>query len=199
MEIKRINVSAAFFLSIESQQTGYYVHRLYKASYGRVPALREFLPDNISIASGVIVGNATGGRRDWRRNKQAFLQSWVQRGDFRARYDQLTNEQYVDNLILNLGVTIPRRIETPWFQDLLSGASRTDVLARLIENPTFTRAEFNSAFVLMQYFGYLGRDPDSAGYNFWLNKLNQFNGNFVDAEMVKAFLVSSEYRHRFGQ
>jgi hypothetical protein len=51
----------------------------------------------------------------------------------------------------------------------------------------------------MQYFGYLGRDPDSAGFNFWLNKLNQFNGNFVDAEMVKAFLESTEYRQRFGQ
>jgi len=73
------------------------------------------------------------------------------------------------------------------------------VLAKLVENPTFTRAEFNSAFVLMQYFGYLGRDPDSGGFNFWLNKLNQFDGNFENAEMVKAFLFSAEYRHRFGQ
>ena len=56
----------------------------------------------------------------------------------------------------------------------------------------------------MQYFGYLRRNPDDApdvdfaGYNFWLNKLNEFNGNFVKAEMVKAFLVSTEYRQRFG-
>jgi hypothetical protein len=198
VEIKRINVSAAFFLSIESQQTGYYVHRLYKASYGRVPALREFLPDNITVASGVIVGN-DGWEARLALNKQAFLLSWVQRTDFRARYDRLTNEQYVDSLILNLGVTITAAERDALVQDLISGASRADVLARLVENPTFTRAEFNTAFVLMQYFGYLGRDPDSAGFNFWLNKLNQFNGNFVNAEMVKAFLVSSEYRHRFGQ
>ena len=59
--------------------------------------------------------------------------------------------------------------------------------------------------MLMQYFGYLRRNPNAApdnnfdGLLFWLNKLNQFNGNFVDAEMVKAFLVSTEYRQRFGQ
>jgi len=50
---------------------------------------------------------------------------------------------------------------------------------------------------MMQYFGYLRRDPDTAGFDFWLSKLNQFNGNFEQAEMVKAFLVSGEYRNRF--
>ena len=62
----------------------------------------------------------------------------------------------------------------------------------------------NRGFVQMQYFGYLRRNPNDPpdgnfnGYNFWLNKLNQFNGNFLDAEMVKAFLSSTEYRNRFG-
>jgi hypothetical protein len=58
----------------------------------------------------------------------------------------------------------------------------------------------------MQYFGYLRRNPndppemnlDYSGYNFWLGKLNQFNGNFVNAEMVKAFILSTEYQLRFG-
>ena len=56
----------------------------------------------------------------------------------------------------------------------------------------------------MQYFGYLRHNPDDGldgnfdGYNFWLNKLNQFNGNLVSAEMVKAFITSAEYRRRFG-
>ena len=49
----------------------------------------------------------------------------------------------------------------------------------------------------MQYFGYLRRGPDDAGFNFWLGKLNRANGNFVEAEMVKAFLDSIEYRDRF--
>jgi hypothetical protein len=51
----------------------------------------------------------------------------------------------------------------------------------------------------MQYLGYLGRDPDSAGFAFWLNKLNQFGGDFAKAEMVRAFLESTEYRQRFGR
>ena len=49
----------------------------------------------------------------------------------------------------------------------------------------------------MEYFGYLRRDPDEAGYQFWLAKLKQFGGDFVRAEMVKAFLSSDEYRARF--
>ena len=71
------------------------------------------------------------------------------------------------------------------------------------EDPDLAKAEFNRAFVLMQYFGYLRRNPDSApdsdytGYDFWLTKLNNFNGDYLGAEMVKAFLSSSEYRERF--
>ncbi len=197
VEVKRINVSAAFFLSIEFQQTGYYVHRLYKSSYGRVPMLQEFLPNNVSIVSGVIVG-ADGWEARLAGNKQAFVQAWVQRADFQARYAGLTNEQYIGALIANVGVTITAAEQDDLVQDLANGKSRAYVLGKLVENPTFTRGEFNSAFVLMQYFGYLGRDPDSEGFNFWLSKLNQFNGNFVNAEMVKAFLQSTEYRRRFG-
>jgi hypothetical protein len=77
--------------------------------------------------------------------------------------------------------------------------------------------QYNPAFVLMEYYGYLRRNPDDApdnnfsGYDFWLNKLNQFSvagedvrnesvalGRVKRAEMVKAFLVSGEYRQRFA-
>ena len=66
------------------------------------------------------------------------------------------------------------------------------------ENAEFARREFNAAFVLMQYFGYLRRGPDEEGFNFWLAKLEQFGGNYVNAEMVKAFISSDEYKRRFG-
>jgi len=83
-------------------------------------------------------------------------------------------------------------------------AGRARALRRVAENSTFASQEFNRAFVLMEYFGYLQRNPndlpdtDYSGYDFWLAKLNQFNGNFQNAEMVKAFISSSEYRRRFG-
>ncbi|PYS72068.1 MAG: hypothetical protein DMF69_08615, partial [Acidobacteria bacterium] len=77
-------------------------------------------------------------------------------------------------------------------------------LRKVAEHGTLATQESNRAFVLMQYFGYLRRNPndpqdtDYTGYDFWLTKLNQFNGNAVNAEMVKAFILSGEYRHRFG-
>jgi hypothetical protein len=70
-------------------------------------------------------------------------------------------------------------------------------LRSIAENSSFVSAKFNETFVMMEYFGYLRRDPDANGFAFWLNKLNQFNGNFEQAEMVKAFIVSGEYRDRF--
>jgi hypothetical protein len=83
-------------------------------------------------------------------------------------------------------------------------ALRASVLRKVADNATLQQREFNRAFVLIEYFGYLRRNPDAApdmnfdGYNFWLNKLNQFNGDFNAAEMVKAFILSVEYRQRFG-
>jgi uncharacterized protein (TIGR03118 family) len=84
--------------------------------------------------------------------------------------------------------------------DGLNGATltRAQVLRAVAESEEFALNETNRAFVLMEYFGYLRRDADTSGFNFWLNKLNSFNGNFIQAEMVKAFLSSSEYRQRFG-
>jgi hypothetical protein len=78
------------------------------------------------------------------------------------------------------------------------------------EDADFAQAERSRAFVLAQYFGYLRRNPDDIGfggqpdptfegYNFWLSRLNQFNGNFIQAEMVRAFIESFEYGDRFGR
>jgi hypothetical protein len=67
------------------------------------------------------------------------------------------------------------------------------------EGTAFTRREFNRTFVYKQYIGYLRRDPDTSGFNFWLQKLNQFRGKFADAQMVKAFIASIEYRQRFAR
>jgi hypothetical protein len=88
--------------------------------------------------------------------------------------------------------------------DTSNTTARAQALRQVAENQNLSTAEFNRAFVLMQFFGYLRRNPndlpdaDYTGYDFWLTKLNQFNGNYNAAEMVKAFIVSTEYRQRFG-
>lgn len=83
--------------------------------------------------------------------------------------------------------------------------TRATVLRKVVENQALVRKESNRAFVLMQYFGYLQRSPDDppdgnlSGYDFRLGRLNEFGGDYVRAEMVKAFLSAGEYRRRFGQ
>ena len=76
--------------------------------------------------------------------------------------------------------------------------TRATVLRKVAEAEELRQREFNAAFVLMEYFGYLRRNPDEPGFNFWLNKLNSFNGDYIASEMVKAFITSGEYRQRFG-
>ena len=108
--------------------------------------------------------------------------------------------------LIAAGVTLAAAaLAPPGMADLKTGAkTRAPVLRAVAEHPAVARREFNQAFVLMQYFGYMRRNPDDApysnfnGYNFWLGKLEQFGGDYRAAEMVKAFISSTEYRRRFG-
>ncbi|HEX8685192.1 MAG TPA: DUF4214 domain-containing protein, partial [Pyrinomonadaceae bacterium] len=197
-EARRVNVSAAFFLSIEFQQTGYFVERLYKSAYGRRPSLVEFMPDTQEAGRGLVVG-AEAWREKLEANKRAFVEGWVARPAFKAAFDGLSNEQFVERLYANAGV-VPSAAERAGLVAALNEGreTRAGAVRRVAENEEFARREFNPAFVLMQYFGYLRRDPDAGGFNFWLSKLEEFGGDYIRAEMVKAFISSSEYQQRFG-
>ena len=221
LEERRVNVSASFFLSIEFQDTGYLVERIYKAAYGdatststfpathqlSVPAVRlnEFLADTREIGEGVIVGQANW-EQQIENNKQAFTSGFVTRLRFTAAYPaSMTPAQFVDQLNQNAGNPLSQSERDQLVTDLAGGTkSRAQVLRAIAEDRDLKAAEFNRAFVLMQYFGYLRRNPndpqdsDHTGYDFWLTKLNQFGGNYISAEMVRAFITSIEYRQRFG-
>ena len=218
IDVKRINVSAAFYLSIEFQNTGYLVYRTYKAAYGDLPAapvpikLNEFLPDTQEIGQGVVVSQL-GWEQVLENNKQNFAAEFVQRPRFSSAYPaSLTPTEFVDKLFANAGITPSTEDRAAALNEFGSAITPSDTsararaLRRVAENSTLAQQEFNRAFVLMQYFGYLRRNPndppeqtlDFQGYNFWLNKLNTFYGNFTEAEMVKAFISSTEYKHRFG-
>jgi len=227
IEVKRINVSAAFYLSIEFQETGYLVYRLYKVAYGdatgtsnnggtahqlSVPVIRllEFLPDSQQIRQGIVVGQS-GWQQALENNKQAFTAEFVKRSRFTNGFPtSLTPGQCVNMLFDNAGLPRSGSDYTAAINDFAGAANTADLAARakalrrVAENASLAQQEFNRAFVLMQYYGYLRRNPnnlpdsDYSGYDFWLTKLNSFNGNFIQAEMVKAFITSSEYRQRFG-
>src|SRR6185295_12229536 len=104
---RRTNVSAAFFLSIEFQQTGYFVIRANKAAFGSartVPRYQPFLREQRRIGEGLVVGN-TGWELLLAANRAAYLQEFVSRPDFVAAFPQGTNVfTYVDTLFANAGV-----------------------------------------------------------------------------------------------
>jgi len=214
IELKRINVSGAFFLSIEFRETGYLVYKMYEAGFGNlagkpVPVRREnFMPDTRTIGNGVVVG-ATGWEGILNANKNAFALAFVQRPAFQTAFPAgMTAQAFVDKVETNLGAGVLSSSDKASLVAVLGATpddatKRSQVLRQVAENSALDTRDFNKAFVLMQYFGYLRRNPDEGndtnfdGYNFWLNKLNQHSGNFVEAEMVKAFIVSGEYLNRF--
>jgi hypothetical protein len=197
IERRRINVSAAYFLSIEFQQTGGLVDSLYRASYGVRPKFAEFTPDVATIAQNVVVGRS-GWQQLLTANKAAFVDSFVNRSSFHAAYDGLSSSDYVDALISHTGVSVSNAERAALVSGLSDGImTRAAALQRIAENERFINAKRNDMFVMMEYFGYLRRDPDASGYAFWLKKLSEFGGNFEQAEMVKAFIQSLEYRDRF--
>jgi len=220
---KRANTSGAFFLSPEFQNTGYFVLRVYRGSLGRMPhfgggttASDEFTRDAGTVSQGIVVNFALAPDVI-NANKQAFVNEFVTRPEFRAIYDGLSAAQYVDKLFQTTGVTPSASDRQALIDELTNGgvstAAKASVLFKVVDgtttitggvlvfNTTYGKAFynnlFNAAFVQMEYFGYLLRDPDDGGFSFLLGKLN-FYGNFVDAEMVKAFINSPEYRSRFG-
>jgi len=226
-EVHRIDVSASFFFSIEFQNNGYLVERFYKVAYGNangnstfggthqlaVPAVRfnEFQQDTQRIGQGFRVLDP-GWEQTLENNKQAYALEFVQTSRFIAAFPtKITPREFVDKLNQNAGNVLSSSERTSAI-NLFGGAAassnptaRAQAVRQVAEDSDLYDAEFNRAFVLAEYFGYLQRNPNDApdsdhtGYDFWLTKLNQFHGNYLNAEMVKAFISSIEYRQRFGQ
>jgi hypothetical protein len=187
LEQARIDVSAAYFSSQEFRDTGSFVYRFYKASYGRQPLYAEFTQDRSMVLGG----------SDLQARKAAFAQMWVGRPEFKAAYpDGMSAEDFVGKLCDTAGIT-DGSARQGFIDSLKAGATRSEVLTAIAYDSGFQAREYNPSFVLMEYFGYLERDPDTAGYNFWLNVLdNKVEGNY--RSMVCAFVTSTEYQRRFS-
>jgi CSLREA domain-containing protein len=211
---KRVDTSAAFFLSFEFQETGGFVLRVQRAAFGKKsedPLTRisynQFVRDARQVGDGVVVGQAGFDVRIG-ANEQAYATQLVTSAAFINSYPLAqTADQYVSALFASAGVT-PKTAERQAAVNAFGGGGtvgRTAALRSVADSDSVGQAEFSPTFVLMQYFGYLRRNPTDApdnndsGYQFWLAKLNQFGGDFRRADMVKAFITSAEYRSRFGQ
>ena len=192
---QRVNVSAAFFIELEFQKTGYFVYRIYKGGLGRQPVYAEFGPDRRQVVDGPTL----------EQTKQALMLAFVQRPEFVTKYAAGTTAAlFVDALIANIntnsGVDLSGQRQA-LIDKYNTGSdmtqSRSFATRDAVDAAAFQSAEYNPSFVLMQYYGYLRRDPEPSGYAFWLDVLNnRVPGNFRG--MVCAFITSDEYQKRFG-
>jgi hypothetical protein len=200
----RNTVSSSFFRSTEFQLKGLYIYLFYKSAFNRRPLYDEIIPDMRSVTGQT--------PEEVYRKRAAFAASFAARPEFAALYDALGQQAFVDALLGRYSlqqittedpatpdgatqVTLTRRQLT---DGLVAGSlTRAQVLRALVQSNEVEAAEFNGAFVAMQYYGYLRRTPEEAGYNDWLNYLNAHPGDF--RKMVDGFMNSVEYRLRFGR
>lgn len=192
---QRVGVSAAFYIANEFQDTGSYVYRFYRGGLGRAPLsilYSEFTADRHQVVGGA----------NLEASKAAYAEAFTQRPEFIAKFPAGdSNSVFVDKLVAGILATdgVDLSAQKPALLATLngSGGTRGKVVRQAIDDPAFTAAEYNTSFVHMQYFGYLKRDPDAGGFNFWVGILNQRDPNNFRG-MVCSFLTSQEYQERFG-
>lgn len=175
------------------------------------PLYSQYIADMSEINKGIVVNDALDPNVI-NANKRAFVEKFVTRPEFLAVYGNLTATQFVDKLTQTTGVPLSTADRSALITEAGNAANRASVVFKIVDGTQtitnghlafqttygeqFYKKEFDTVFVFMEYIGYLRRNPDQDGYNHWLGKLRAF-GNFVDAEMVRAFIVSPEYRSRF--
>jgi len=196
-------LSANFFRSPEFQRKGSYVMYLYMITLGQRPATvaelsdpakvdrphyREFMDDLATISTPNDDPVLTNQKKD------ELSVAWLQRAEIQARFPtSMTNAAFVQKLVDTAGVSLAN--QTALVNDLNSNAkTRAQVLRAVAESPEVDTKFYKQAFVRMEYFGYLRREPD-AQFLVWITELNA-TGSFRN--MINGFMNSTEYRIRFG-
>jgi hypothetical protein len=195
IETRRLDISAAFFIAQEFQDSGLYIYDVYEGALGRRPDYAEYAVDRRSVVGGPRL----------EEDKAAFAASFVERAEFNAQYPlTMSDEVFVDALLRTAqqssGIDLSdarAALINLYNTGATATESRSLVLRSVAEGSRFKETQYNPAFVLMEYYGYLGRNPDLEGYDFWLTVLNSGDGNNYRG-MVCSFITSAEYQHRFS-
>jgi hypothetical protein len=194
----RVQISAGFYRSPEFSGRGYFVYRLYDAALGRMPRYAEFMPDMARIGTPQTAAELEA-------SKDAFVVGFMARPEFNTLYNGLTGaanaEAFVSKLERTAGVTLANRAQ---LVAAMANGTRTaaQTLRAFIESQEVQTRFFYRGFVAMQYFGYLRRDPEQAGFEAWVNVLTNGAPNVQTGDyrtLIYGFLHSFEYRNRFGQ
>jgi hypothetical protein len=184
-QCNRAHVSQLFFQSEEFQSRGYFVYRFYPVAFGRKPVYAEFAPDLVRVSGFLDASQLEAA-------KVQFIADFMARPAFADQYNSLSNSAYVDSLVNMAAVELPNRAAL--IEGLNNGTqTRAQVLRQIAESREVHQRYYNQAFVVMEYFGYLRRDPD-AFYLDWIKVIDRTNS---PRDMVTGFIESEEYWQRF--
>ena len=182
----RTFVSSRFFMSDEFQERGYFVYRLYDAVIGRLAHFPEFMDDVKRLNGFQTVPEQV-------KAKENYVKDFTTRAEFRALYDQHTTpDAFITALSNKAGVSPANRAALVQ----LAGQNRALALKAFIETTEVAEKFYDRGFISMQYYGYLRREPEAAGFQFWQQKMSETNHDY--RFMVSGFINSDEYKLRFG-
>lgn len=188
-----------YAMLMEFPRTSFFVYRLYKTSYARLPLREEFMAAMRTLGQGVVVGTPNW-ETQLSANQTALLNQWLQSDEFRKLYESKSNKEFIDLLLRNTDEQLNGAARDELVSRLNSGAdNRASVLLRFVEDERFRAREYNSAYLLVHFFGYLGRNPDDppdrdwSGFSYWLSVLDRTGDH---RSLSRAFLDSSEYKLR---
>jgi subtilisin family serine protease len=184
----RVHISAGFFLSEEFRGRGYWAYRFYETALDRRPSYEEFIPDMARVGGSQSPESEVV-------SKAQYIADFVQRPEFKNRYDGLSNAAFLNALEQNAEIAISGKGQLLSALDT-NQQTRAQVLRGIVESKAVEDQFYIRAFVAMQYFGYLRRNPDTIGYDNWVNTLTANPGDY--RHMIFGFLYSTEYRSRFG-
>lgn len=185
-------------LFVEFPRTSFFVYRLVKATYGRMPRRDEFMTAMKEIDRGVFK-ERPGWKDQIEANRNSLLNSWTNNQAFKQFYDSKSNAELVNTILANTSVNWSDSKRNELIKSLDSNQmSRQAALLRIVEDGSFFKREYNTAYVLMNFFGYLRRNPDDppdkdlSGLNFWRDNLDLW-GDYPN--ISRAFVESIEYNN----
>ena len=210
----RVQVSSGFYRSTEFTERGYFIFRFYNAVLGRLPLYTDFISDLSSLSDSQSPAEQQG-------RIATFIAGFMMRDEFSAKYPGLATSanaaQFVARLEELAQVSLPETIppqrpdQPPQFTrsqliQMMGSGQKTaaETVRAFVEQQAVYDKFFYRGFVAMQYFGYLRRDPEQAGYDDWVRVLTSGDaptgiqpGDY--RHLIFGFIYATEYRQRFGQ
>jgi hypothetical protein len=182
----RTFVSSRFFMSDEFQERGYFAFRLYDAVLGRLAHFQEFMDDVRRLNGFQTVAEQV-------KAKENYVKDFTARAEFQTLYGSSTTaDAFISALSAKAGVTPASRATLVQ----LAGTDKAAALKAFIETPEVSAKYYDDGFIAMQYYGYLRREPEAAGFKFWQQKMIETSHDY--RFMVSGFINSDEYNLRFG-